>query len=176
MRITENFIIDKLKPTDANQLYHFMLDNNERLCRFFPLTLSGNSTVEKSIAYIALKEKEIQEKTNFTFAIREVDSQKIAGLIIIKKIDWVNRTGELAYCIGKNFEGKGLVSKTVKAISNFAFNELDLKILQIIAHKTNLASVKVAKNANFSWVKTLLNEFTPTNEAPLDMELYELTR
>jgi ribosomal-protein-alanine N-acetyltransferase len=176
MIITENFIIDKLKPTDVNELHLFIIDNAERFRRFFPLTLSSNATVEKSAEYIEIKETEIQQKVNFTFAIREIDSQKIIGLIIIKKIDWTKRIGELAYCIGSNFEGKGLVTKAVKSISNFAYNELDLKTLQIIAHKTNLASVKVAQNSSFIWKKTLLNEFTPTNEAPLDMELYELTR
>jgi ribosomal-protein-alanine N-acetyltransferase len=175
MIITENFIIDKLKHTDANELHLFIIDNAERFRRFFPLTLSCNATVEKSAEYIEIKETEIQQKVNFTFAIREIDSKKIIGLIIIKKIDWTKRIGELAYCIGNNFEGKGLVTKAVKAISNFAYNELGLKTLQIIAHKTNLGSVKVAQNSSFIWKKTLLNEFTPTDEAPLDMELYEHT-
>lgn len=173
MITSENFIIDKLKPSDVDELHLFLMNNAERFRRFFPLTLSSNATVEKSAEYIEIKEREIQQKVNFTFAIRETDSQKIIGLIIIKKIDWTKRIGELAYCIGSNFEGKGLVTKAVKAIRDFAYNELDLKTLQIIAHKTNLASVKVAQNSNFIWKKTLLNEFTPINEAPLDMELYE---
>ncbi len=172
--IAEDFIIDQLKPTDAHQLYQFMVDNNERLRKFFPLTLSSNDTIEKSIAYIVLKEKEIQEKTNFTFAIREKNSQNIAGLIIIKKIDWTTKQGEFAYCIGAEFEGKGLTTFAVKELSKFAFDELDLKTLQIIAHKTNLGSVKVAEKCGFTWKGILLNEFTPTNEKPLDMELYEL--
>ena len=175
MIITEKLIIDKLKARDANELHLFIMDNAERFRRFFPVTLSSNATVEKSVAYIEVKEKEIQQKVNFTFAIREIESQKIIGLIIIKKIDWTIRIGELAYCIGSDFEGKGLVTKAVKAISDFAYNELDLKTLQIIAHKTNLGSVKVAQNSSFIWKKTLLNEFTPTNELPLDMELYEHT-
>lgn len=175
MIITENFIIDKLKLNDANDLHIFIMDNAVRFRKFFPLTLFSNATVEKSAAYIEIKENEIREKVNFTFAIREIESQKIIGLIIIKKINWTIGIGELAYCIGSSFEGKGLVTKAVKAISDFAYNELNLKTLQIIAHKTNLGSVKVAKNSSFIWKKTLLNEFTPTDDAPLDMELYEHT-
>ena len=41
--------------------------------------------------------------------------------------------------------------------------------------KTNLGSLKVALNNGFIWQRTLKKEFTSTNEAPLDMELYELT-
>jgi ribosomal-protein-alanine N-acetyltransferase len=175
MIITENVIIDKLKPIDASQLHEFMIQNTERFTKFFPRTLSDNVTLEKSLVYIETKDKEIQQKINFTFAIREIYTQKIIGLIIIKKIDWTNRIGELAYCIGNNFEGKGLISKVVKVISSFAYNELELKTLQIIAHKTNLGSIKVAENNGFIWQRTLIEEFTPTNELPLNMELYELT-
>ena len=170
----ENYILDKLKSTDATQLCQFMVDNKERLKLFFPVTLEMNSSLEKTKDYISIKNKEIEEKTNFTFAIRDKNNQQIVGLIIIKKIDWDKKQGEFAYCIGSEFEGKGLTSFAVKEITNFAFEELGLKTLQIIAHKTNLGSVKVAENNGFVWQSTLQNEFTPTNETPLDMELYEL--
>jgi ribosomal-protein-alanine N-acetyltransferase len=170
----ENYILDKLHPTDSNQLYQFFVDNKERLKLFFPVTLEMNSSLEKTEVYISIKNKEIEEKTNFTLAIRDKSNQQIAGLIIIKKIDWEIKQGEFAYCIGSEFEGKGLTSFAVKEMTNFAFEELGLKTLQIIAHKTNLGSVKVAENNGFVWQSTLQNEFTPTNETPLNMELYEL--
>lgn len=169
-----NFIINPLNSTDANQLHRFISDNSERLKYYFPVTLSSNETLEQSKEYIEVKNKEIAEKTNFTFAIREKNAEKIAGLIIIKKIDWDKKQGEFAYCIGSQFEGKGVTSFAVAEMTKFAFDDLGLKTLQIIAHKTNLGSVKVALNNGFVWQRTLLNEFTPTNELPLDMELYEL--
>ncbi|WP_394758932.1 GNAT family N-acetyltransferase [Flavobacterium sp.] len=171
---TENYIVDKLQPIDSNQLYQFMSDNKERLKLFFPVTLEMNSSLEKTEAYISIKNKEIEEKTNFTFAIRDKKNHQIGGLIIIKKIDWDKNQGEFAYCIGSELEGKGVTSFAVKEMINFAFEELGLKTIQIISHKTNFGSVKVAENNGFVWQKTLQNEFTPTNETPLDMELYEL--
>ncbi|MGH2666601.1 GNAT family N-acetyltransferase [Flavobacterium sp.] len=171
----QDFIISPLIEHDATDLHRFVVDNNERLRYYFPKTIASNSSLEKSIEYISIKEKEIQEKTNFTFAIREKESLKIGGLIIIKKIDWFKKQGEFAYCIGSQHEGKGLTSFAVKQLSTFAFEELELKTLQIISHKANFGSVKVAENCGFVWKATLLNEFTPTNEEPLDMELYELS-
>lgn len=171
---SENFIINQLKAIDANQLYQFISKNSERLQFFFPITLEMNSSLEKTEEYIAIKTKEIKEKTNFTLAVRDENNEQIAGLIIIKKIDWNTKLGEFAYCIGSEFEGKGVTSFAVKEMIPFAFEELGLKTLQIIAHKTNLGSVKVAQKNGFVWQKTLLSEFTPTNGTPLDMELYEL--
>lgn len=171
-----DFTINPLNPTDAHLLHQFISDNSERLKQYFPKTLSSNTTLEKSIEYITIKNNEIAEKTNFTFAIREKNKQQIAGLIIIKKIDWNKNQGEFAYCIGSQFEGKGVTSFAVAEMIKFAFDDLALKTLQIIAHKTNLGSVKVALNNGFVWQRTLLNEFTPTNQTPLDMELYELNK
>lgn len=51
---------------------------------------------------------------------------------------------------------------------------MGIETLQIIAHKTNVASVKVAEKNNFKWVKTLKEEYTPQGEKPLNMELFEL--
>lgn len=170
---SQKFTINPLNSTDANQLHKFIIDNSEHLKYYFPKTLSDNETLEKSTEYIKVKNKEIEEKSNFTYAIRNNDIQ-IVGLIIIKKIDWDKKQGEFAYCIDLQFEGKGITSFAVAEMTKFAFEELRLKTLQIIAHKSNLGSVKVAVNNGFVWQKTLLNEFTPTNETPLDMELYEL--
>jgi ribosomal-protein-alanine N-acetyltransferase len=170
---SQKFTINPLNSADANKLHKFISENSEHLKYYFPKTLSDNETLEKSIKYIKVKNKEIAERTNFTYAIRNNDIQ-ILGLIIIKKIDWDKKQGEFAYCIGSQFEGKGVTSFAVAEMTKFAFEELRLKTLQIIAHKTNLGSVKVAVNNGFVWQRTLLNEFTPTNETPLDMELYEL--
>ena len=172
---SEDFIIDPLKSTDANQLFQFMEDNKERLQRYFPVTLSSTATLEKTTEYIVIKNKEIVEKLNFTFAIRNKKSREIAGLIIIKKINWDKEQGELAYCIGSENEKKGVTTFAVKEMSQFAFNKLKLKTLQIISHKTNFGSIKVAENNGFIWQRTVVNEFTPMNEKPLDMELYEST-
>lgn len=165
--------IEKLKLTDSVELHQFIIDNKERLKKYFPVTLSSNSTLEKTAAYIVTKNKEIEEQSNFTFAIRN-EKSIIIGLMILKKIDWNKKMGEFAYCIGSHQEGKGYTSKAVNEMMQFAFNELQLKTLQIIAHKTNIGSCKVAENCGFTWKKTLLNGFTPANETPLDMELYEL--
>ncbi|MEO8254176.1 MAG: GNAT family N-acetyltransferase [Flavobacterium sp.] len=171
---TDLFHIDYLKAIDANQLFEFLSDNNQRLKKYFPVTISCNSTLKKTVEYIEIKNKEIQEKTNFTFAIRNKITNQICGLIIIKKIDWVKKQCELAYCIGSEFESKGLTSFAVREITKFATQELELKTVQIIAHKSNIGSCKVAEKNDFIWQRTLPNEFTPINELPLNMELYEL--
>ena len=78
--------------------------------------------------------------------------------------------------ISSEFENKGWMSKSIGLTSKYGFEVLGFKNFQIIVHKLNFASVKVALNNDFVWQRTLINEYTPPNEAALDMELYELKK
>ena len=168
------FHIDFLKRKDAESLSEMMVSNSNRFKRYFPITLSKNLSLQDSERYIIEKKKENEAKSEFAFGIKESTTTKIAGIIILKEINWNIKQGEFAYCIDADFENKGLMSKAILAISKHAFDVIGLKKLQIIVHKDNIGSLKVAQNCNFIWQKTLLNEYTPPNESPLDMELYEL--
>lgn len=176
MHYIKLFHIALLDDKDAKNLNELMVSNAERFKRYFPKTLSSNLTLEDSERYITIKTSELHANLGYTFAIKEKATENIAGLIIIKKVDFEARQAELAYGIGAEYEGNGLVTFAVKEVSKFAFNDLNLNTLQIISHKTNLGSVKVAVKSGFVWQRTLPNEFTPTDELPIDMELYELTK
>ena len=171
---TDSFHIVTLQPEDAKSLSEMMVLNFDNFKRYFPITLSKNQSIEDSVTYIEEKRIENKSKSEFTFGIKDVANKNIAGLIIIKKINWETKQGEFAYCISSEYENKGWMSKAIAFTSKYGFEVLGFDKFQIIAHKTNIGSCKVAENCNFKWQKTLLNEYTPPEEAPLDMELYEL--
>lgn len=171
---SDDFYIELLKFEDALNLNKLLVSNTERFKLYLPKTLSENRTLESTKTYIAKRVEAIQKKIEYTFTIKDKSTKSIAGLIILKAIDWDKKQGEFAYCIGKTFEGKGIMSEAIQATSTFAFQKLNLKKLQIISHVSNKASIKVAEKSNFVWQKTLKNEFTPMQQEPMDMELYEL--
>lgn len=168
------FEINPIHNGDAWKICDFCVANAGRLKRFFPKTLEQNLNPTLSQLFVEAKVRNFERKAEFLFTLKHSETRELAGLIYIKELDWNKKQGEFAYCIGYTFEGQGLMSKAIKALSTYAFHDLGLVTIQIITHKDNLASVKVALNTNFKWQKTLTNEFTPTREAPLDMELYEL--
>ncbi len=168
--------ISHLQLGDALQLNKLLVSNTERFKRYLPKTLAENRTLESTRSYIKRKMDSAQNKEEFVFTIKDKYLFNIVGLVILKNIDWENKQGEFAYCIGKRFKGQGLMTEAIKASINFAAEELGLITFHIIAHKTNKRSVNVAINSGFDWKKTLENEFTPLNEAPLNMELYELKK
>lgn len=169
-----NYNIEPIKLQDSWNICDFVIANEDRLKRFFPLTLKENQTPDLSKIFTEKKVKQFNTKEEFLFTITEQETNQLVGLIYLKKLDWVKKEGELAYCVGYPFEGKGITTNTVKLLSDYAFENLNLKTLQIIVHKSNIPSIKVTENCNFTWIKTLKNEHTPPGENPLDMELYEL--
>lgn len=174
MITSDSFHIITLQADDAKSLSEMMLLNFDHFKRYFPITLSKNQSVDDSLKYIEEKRKENALKTEFTFGIKAVSNSKIAGLIIIKEINWDTQQGEFAYCISSEYENKGWMSKAIALTTKYGFKVLRFNKFQIITHKTNIGSCKVAEKCGFKWKTTLLNEYTPPNETPLDMELYEL--
>ena len=171
---SETIYITELKMEDARALFELMDFNREHFESYFPVTLSENKSTKDSEAYILKKAKENKSMSCLTLAVKDKSSMTLTGLIILKNIDRVKKQAEFAYGVGKAFEGRGLTSLAVKQLSYHAFTKLDLTTLQIITHKDNIGSCKVAEKCGFQWKKTLKNEFTPPKGKPLDMELYEL--
>ena len=169
-----SFFIAPIEGKDAWKLCDFNISNAERLKRFFPKTLAQNLTPELSRLFVDKKLRQLNNKEEFLFKLKEKENRTIIGLVYLKEIDWDKKQAELAYCIGYQYEGKGFTTQSVKAISTFAIETLNLRTLQIIAHKSNAGSIKVAKNCGYLWQDTLVKEHTPPGEEPLDMELYEL--
>lgn len=172
----DGFEISAIHSGDAWKICDLIVSNEDRLKRYFPKTLEQNLTPTLSELFVQKKIKQFEAKTEFLFTLKQSETRQLAGLIYLKELDWEKKQGEFAYCIDYKFEGKGLTKKAIQKLSAYAFEVLGLRTLQIIAHKENIPSVKVALANNFEWSTTLKNEFTPPNETPLDMELYELKR
>src|SRR5690606_30773947 len=119
--LMENFKIEPLALEDAANLCHFMVSNTERFQKYLPKTLAQNLVPAESEVYIKLKIWEADEKAEFAFVVKERVGENIIGLIILKDLDWINKQGELAYCIDKNWEGQGVMTKVVKMVSAHAF-------------------------------------------------------
>ena len=170
----DGFEINSIHNGDAWKICDFTITNNDRLKRYFPKTLEQNQNPTLSQLFVENKVRQFERKEEFLFTVKQSETRNLVGLIYLKEIVWDRKQGEFAYCIDYNFKGKEIISKAVELLLDYASKELGLKAFQIIAHKDNLSSIKVALNNNFEWQKTLKNEFTPIGEKPLDMELYEL--
>ena len=169
------FSILSLEAKDAYSLNALILDNMDNFASYLPITVSQNLTVKASEAYIQKKKEENHSKTTLTFALKDIASQKIAGLVIVKNINLQKKEAEFAYCLGSTYSGNGWMTKAIEKITEITHQQLDIQLFKIITHKTNISSCRVAEKNGFIWKKTLLKAFKPKGVAPMDMELYERT-
>lgn len=171
---SDTYYIDPIHEKYAWRLCDFCTINTKRLQRFFPNTLEQNLTPDLSRYFVERKVRLFDIKKEFLFVLKEKKNHTLIGLVYVKELDWAKKQAEIAYCIGYQYEGKGLTTEAVSKTSNWALKKLQLKTLQIIVHKSNIGSIRVAEKCDYIWKKTLPKEFAPPNEKPLDMELYEL--
>ncbi len=169
----KEYYLDSIHEKYAWRICDFCSINEERLKRFFPKTLEENLTPDLSKYFVERKINAFEAKEEFLFVLKEKNNHTIIGLIYLKALDWQKKQGELAYAISYQAEGKGYMTETINALSKWALEDLKLKTLQIITHKSNIGSIRVAEKCGFMWRKILLAEHTPPGENPLDMELYE---
>ncbi|MFK5879106.1 MAG: GNAT family N-acetyltransferase [Flavobacteriaceae bacterium] len=171
-----DFSIVILDLADAESLNAMLLKNTERFQRYFPKTLKQNLNLEMTKEYILKKKSLFDAGEEYTMGIKDIASKNIVGLVILKNINRKIADAEVAYCLDADFGGKGLMTKSVNKICEFAKEKADLKSLFIIAHKTNISSVRVAEKTGFIWSETEFKSYTPVNETePIDMEKFVIT-
>lgn len=170
----ENYSISPIQEKDAWRICDFVVSNEERLKDYFPKTLEQNLNPTLSKFFVTKMTKKFVACEEFLFVIKENTNRTIIGLVYVKEIDKETKTSELAYSIGYQYEGKGIMTASIKNLLPWCFDDVKLETLQIIVHTSNIGSKKIAEYNGFQWKETLLKEHTTGNGEILDMELYEL--
>lgn len=170
------FSLVVLDLADAESLNAMLLKNTERFQRYFPKTLEQNLNLEMTKEYILKKKSMFDANEEYTMGIKDKISNSIVGLVILKNINREIADAEVAYCLDVDFGGKGLMTESVNKIFAFAKEKGSLKSLFILAHKTNISSVRVAEKTGFVWSETQVKSYTPVNVTePIDMEKFVKT-
>jgi len=172
----DNYEIAPIQAKDAWRLCNFVIANESYLKDDFPETLKANLTPTLAELFAAKKERQFQKGDEYLFTLKENTNRTIVGLVYVKELKRRPQQGELAYCIGYPYVGKGVMTKTVQKILDWCFNSAALSKLQIIVHASNLASIRIAEKCDFEYITLLQKEHRRSNGEVVDMQLYELNK
>jgi ribosomal-protein-serine acetyltransferase len=99
----------------------------------------------------------------------------IAGVIGLHTIDWMNRRGEIGYWLGREFQGCGIMTDAVRAVTQHGLVEMELNRIEILCSVVNAKSSAVPKRLGFSF-EGILREAQRLNERYVDLEIYSMLR
>ena len=82
----------------------------------------------------------------YSFVIRDGENRFLGGCGL-NQISFVNRLANLGYWVRTTATGRGVATRAVRKLANFAFSETDLERLEIICVVGNKASQRVAEKS-----------------------------
>ncbi|GAB4298438.1 MAG: GNAT family protein [Ignavibacteriaceae bacterium] len=77
-------------------------------------------------------------------------NDELCGMIDLHNGNEIEKSVEIGYWLGEQFQGKGIVTEACKQIINLAFAELDVEIIYIKCAEGNLRSRHIPERLGFS--------------------------
>lgn len=168
--IDDSSYLSLLKIKDAEQLYNLINSNREHI---------GEWLKFPSITVEADDSKTFIERTRIRYAMEEGywlgiwSEDKLVGSIGYLFLDQENKKTEIGYWLGKEYEGKGLVTKSIKVLIKHAFDELKLNKIEIGVATNNLKSRAIPEKLGFKR-EGELRDYEYINGRFLDRIIYGL--
>ena len=88
------------------------------------------------------------ERPELSYAI-DVDGVAAGGIGITLLTDVERCTADIAYWLGENYWGRGIVTQVLAAVSEYAFATLDITRLQAWVFAWNTASMRVLEKCGY---------------------------
>lgn len=101
-----------------------------------------------------------------------VDGQP-AGKISLVFIDWITRHSEIGYWLGESFQGRGIVTRACRALLDYAFDEINLHLVDIRCAVGNIRSRAIPERLGFTF-QGVLPYKTPLRDQFIDEVLYSM--
>jgi ribosomal-protein-serine acetyltransferase len=99
----------------------------------------------------------------------------LCGAIRVKDIDHDDRKAKIGYFIGSQFQGKGIVTSSVRAVLAHCFESLGLNRVELRCAAGNAQSMRVAERLGFTH-EGLLRQDEFLNGVFVDQHVYSLLR
>jgi ribosomal-protein-alanine N-acetyltransferase len=143
---TERLLLRPLHINDAEAIKE--LRSNKQVNEF--INRSGLITLDEAKQFISKIEAGVEKNGWFYWAISLKEQQQLIGTICLWNTSVEKEMAELGYELNPAFHGKGYMQEAVKAIIQFSFEQIQLKILTALPKAENLKSIQVLLKHQFT--------------------------
>lgn len=156
-----------LEPKDVHIGYIFGL-NDEQVNRYLEVrhVLQTKQTVAKFIS------DNQQDENGLLFGIWQSGENYHCGSIRLHSINHIKQTAYIGICIfEKSAWGKGLGSKAIASVTNWAIDKLCLRSLEAGIYEENIASQKAFLKAGYQWIADIPRKYNLDGN-PVTIKIY----
>lgn len=168
----EGYQLRQLEPADAEAVFAVVQANREHLGRWLPWVESTREAADTR-AFLGQVEENRERGKTAAYGIWSGDA--LAGIIGLHDIDASSGTAQIGYWIAAAFEGRGLMTRAVRALLRMAFEDLGLERIEIRCAGGNLRSQAIPKRLGFTYEGTLRGAQRLGGER-VDLRIYGLLR
>lgn len=171
-QIDENIQVALSQPESARELFNLIQKNREFLSQWLPW-VNAVQHEDDTKKYL---ESELLKFNEGTAVHQTIFYQnQIAGVLGYNLLDKNNKIGYAGYWLGIEFNGLGIMTKSVKNLINIGFQSLGLQKVEIRCAVNNTQSRAIPERLGFANEGILL-EAEKVNNRFLDHVIYGLSK
>lgn len=170
LTINEDLKLALVEPSFAESYYTIISEQKNYFKRWLSWARYANS-VDFFLDFIKKSLHDYADGKSLTCAIIYKDN--IVGNISFNSISTALKKVEIGYWLQKEYQGRGIVSQSVSALVIYAFDKLDMEVVQISTAVDNLPSCRVCDRLGFSLKGTIANAEN-VNGRIVDHAIYSL--
>lgn len=148
IQLDTNIILYQIQLSDAEDIFYAIDSQRNYLGTWLPF-VEFTKSIDDTKAFINSVINPLSGNEEFVFVIHY--NQQFAGLAGFNHTDMVNRRAAIGYWLCQQFQGKGIMTKVVTALCNFAFTELHINRIQINCAINNSPSNKIPRKLGFTF-------------------------
>jgi ribosomal-protein-serine acetyltransferase len=145
-KIDDDLSLKLIELKDADRIFEITDKSRDYLREWLPW-LDFTTQVEDSREFIKRCLKNYAENRSMTTVV--IYNDEIVGTAGFNEINWSNKTGYIGYWLGEQYQKKGIMTRVAKALTDYAFDELNLNKVEIRAAETNHKSRGIPERLGF---------------------------
>jgi len=170
--IDEDIELRLLTKAHANMLFALTARNRDYLRQWLPW-VDGTQSPTDTMRFIDEGRDQLRRNDGFHAGIWYC--RELVGVIGYHYWNWTLRKTEIGYWLAASRQGKGIVTRSCRALVDYAFRNLGLNRIEIRTAVGNARSRAVAERLGFAQ-EGVLREAEYSSDGPVDQAAYGLLR
>ncbi len=142
---TERLKLRKITIEDAEEIY--FLRSDERVNKF--LDRPKANSIEDAGNFINQIRSRGSNNELLYWAITQKKDCKLIGTVVYWNISQEEHTGEIAFELHPDFQGKGLMREAVEKVVDYGFNKMGFEAIEAYPEADNEKSIVLLERTNF---------------------------